>query len=219
MIKIIFPFFLFLILCLSSCEPKKDPQDIAYVDENILNVPVGHVGVIIVVDTLQEKMTTDDSIHQNQLDFITKELKYTNDIKDLIENHTIQFLKKNNYQFNLIKNFDQRDFLTSTESNLSINHVNYDNLRSKYNYDNLFYIHVSTGLDEDEEKNNQIIAKTYINVTILDLKKRQVKFRESIGGSKYTDRTIDQLTPSYANAMLSHSVVETIGIIDQNLNH
>lgn len=210
---------LFLML-LVGCESKKSEPLSDDLSENILDIPVGKVGVVIYVDSLHcfNKHSSNQIIH-NRLDNILSDLKNNNEIKSFVESKAVEFLKNNHYQFELLKHYDPRDFLNSTEP--MNEHVNFDfkQLKSKYNYDDLLFIKVTTGLDEESNEMKNLVAKTYINIQILDLIQKNVKYTESIGGSKYIDQPLDQLTPSYAHAMISNSVVETINIIDQKFKH
>lgn len=210
---------LLLIIAL-SCESKSTVPLPEELTENILDIPVGNVGLIILVDSLYcFKDHNNENTAHNRLDSILSELKNRDEIKSFVENKSIQFLKDNHYKFNLITTFDPRDFLNESKTMNQAQNFDFKTLKSKYNYDDLFFINVTTGLEEDLEQKNNVIAKTYINVHILDLNQMNVKYKESIGGSKYIDQKIDQLTPSYAHSMISNSVVETINIIDQKFKH
>lgn len=212
----------FFVLILQSCESKKEsPVTLAEnntVYETVLDVPVNKLAVIVNIDSLgffnpnSQNLDTDISSS-----VIEKELKQVNskfDVCKAVRDKSIKILKDNKYDFEMVKDLKSLKLPTDLIEEKHLKEINFDELKKQIAQDDLLVINVKSGLDYNPDNKKEYVAKTYIYLTILDLKNKALKYNETIGGTKYITQGIKQLTPDNLSKLLRGSVDETLEIID-----
>lgn len=211
--------FLYLaILTLTfSCKSKEEKAFPIEIQETALDVPVGKVGVIINIDTLTcfKHDNASAFVELNKIDTIISDLQSQLPIQNIVSDKTFKILNDNQYDFKIIKNYNKSDFPQEeiTKENKLL--IDFNKLKKNYNFDDLLWIKVKVGLDQDSTNTTEVMAKTYVTIHILDLNQQIVKYTESIGGSKYLNTSNKVLQSKDAKTLIYESLNETLDIIDR----
>ena len=212
------------LLITQSCEPKKEiTQDKTVVHpsyESALDVPVNNVAVVINIDSLgvfdHNSQELKNKIPSKNIEDQIMHLNSTLDIAKLIKEKSIEILTENNYQYKIIDSKNLVGIPTDLITQETINKVNFTQLKSNFTQDDLILINVKTGLDYQTENKQIYAAKTYIYMNIFDLKNHTLKYSETIGGTKYMEESVQQLTIKQLEKLLRDSLSETLEMIDQD---
>lgn len=217
---LIIAFFVFILQ--SSCESKKETQEnlaentTSY--ETILDVPVNELAVIVNIDSLgffnhnTQNLETDIPSEK-----IEKELKHVNskfDVCKTVRDKSAKILKDNKYRFQIMDGLKTLKLPTDLIEEKHLGQINFDELKKQISQDDLLVINVKSGLDYNPENKKEYIAKTYVYLTVLDLKNKALKYNETIGGTKYINQEIKNLTADNLSKLIKSSVDETLEIID-----
>lgn len=205
-----------------SCEQKKEaPKELALnteTYESALDVPVNKVGVLINIDSLgffdHNSQNLDQSIDSKSIENQLKQINSKFDIVKVIRDKSEKILNDNKYTYQMIDRFDKKLVPNELITKENVNQVKFNDLKKAINQDDLVLINVKSGLDYDPANKQKYIAKTYVYINILDLKNNALKYSETIGGTKYIDKTINKSTTDYLEKMMKESLNETLDIID-----
>lgn len=206
-----------------SCEQKKDvSKELAInipVYENALQVPVGELGVVINIDSIgffdHNSQELGNNIKSESIEVQLEKLNSKFDIEKIIRDKSVKILDDNHYKYEMIDKISKITFPKDLITDENINQVDFNEIRKVINKDDLVIINVKSGLDYNPENKEKYIAKTYVYINILDLKKGVLKYSETIGGIKYIDENINKTTTDYLSKMVDESLNETLEIIDK----
>jgi PBP1b-binding outer membrane lipoprotein LpoB len=212
------------VFILQSCESKKETKEnltenntAAY--ENVLDVPVEKLAVIVNIDSLgffnHNSQNLETEIPSATIE---KELKQVNskfDVCQAVKDKSAKILQDNKYDFEMMKELKQIKLPTDLIEEKHLKEIKFDELKKQITQNDLLVINVKSGLDYNPDNKKEYIAKTYIYLSILDLKNKALKYNETIGGTKYIDQEIKNLTPDNLSKLIKESVNETLEIIDK----
>lgn len=209
-----------LILLLFSCD-KKDNQisvnSLESQNENIYEdaskVPVGKLGVFIVIDSLGIFENGSDNFTNNPDNDILKELTLLNnqeEIEKYIQKRANNILtdQKKNFEFIKLdssiktKEIFKPDFDASKHSSVF----------DKLPYDDFLVVAIRSGLNFDTEK--KLDGKTNIYISIIDKKNLKSKYFETLNGNKYLESKDFASNSDYYKNLIRQSVEYTFDIID-----
>jgi len=212
------------VFILQSCESKKETKENLTENntatyENVLDVPVEKLAVIVNIDSLgffnHNSQNLETEIPSATIE---KELKQVNskfDVCQAVIDKSAKILQDNKYDFEMMKELKQIKLPTDLIEEKHLKEIKFDELKKQITQNDLLVINVKSGLDYNPDNKKEYIAKTYIYLSILDLKNKALKYNETIGGTKYIDQEIKNLTPDNLSKLIKESVNETLEIIDK----
>ena len=218
MIRLLFLIILFSHLCF-QCKAKQEDKKISLNSyTSALDVPLRNTGVVISIDSVtffkQENMNKDDisnkvlqSIHSINKNF---------DLETVITNKVKSILNEKNIKYSIIEEINQDDFPNELITKKNINTVDFKSIKEKHKVDDLIILNIKNGFDykHDDPKNNKnFVAKTFLELNILDLNEEKLKFAENIGGVRFLDEPIDSINQKHLENIMGKSINETIEII------
>ena len=205
-----------------SCESKKEINnqlaDNTIVYESALDVPVNKVGVIINIDSLgffnHNSQNLELNFSSKEIENHINQLNNKFDVSQVIKDKSIKILNDNHYKYDIISQFNKNEIPKDLVTTENVKAVNFDQLKKNFSQDDLVVLNVKSGLDYNPDNKQKYVAKTYVYINILDLKNKVLKYSETIGGTKYIDKTINKSTTDYLEKMMKESLNEALDIID-----
>lgn len=212
------------VFILQSCESKKETKENLTENntatyENVLDVPVEKLAVVVNIDSLGFFNHNSQNL-ETEIPSVTieKELEQVNskfDVCQAVIDKSAKILQDNKYDFEMMKELKQIKLPTDLIEEKHLKEIKFDELKKQITQNDLLVINVKSGLDYNPDNKKEYIAKTYIYLSILDLKNKAIKYNETIGGTKYIDQEIKNLTPDNLSKLIKESVNETLEIIDK----
>lgn len=210
---------LFLVSLLLSCSNEKkelahnsiDTKKIEYEDAS--KVPVGKLGVFIVIDSLGVFENNSDQFTLSPVANISKNLieeNEKNELENYIEERAKNILidQKKNFEFiKLEQSIQANDFFR-----LDFDATKYANVFNSLPFDDFLIIAIRSGIGLDDNKNLE--GKTNIYLSIIDKRSLKSKYYETVTGSKYLEQKDFANSLDYQKNLIKQSLEHTIEIID-----
>ena len=188
--------------------------------EYAIDVPVNNPGVIINIDTISffksDRFLNDKSKETQILLDKIKQLNTKFDTYQIIKDNTIRILDENNYKFTIIDKFNENDFPVEQLNKENFKELlNFKELNKNYSHKDIVLVTLKNGFDYNEEDPTKYVAKTYAYINIINTEKGELKFAESIGGTKYFDDKIENISVDNLAKIMHESLQNTIDITDK----
>lgn len=214
--KFVAPTILLLILSLGC---KNKPKEISLsefpTDKNIyhnaLDVPVGKIGVVLVVDSLGEFQSNLDVFSSNPSPLNTnlQEVQRLLNLDSLLEVRVAKYLQDHQKNFKFLKDYDQTIGKKLLNGQTSV--IDFSKLTYEKDFDDLLIIAMRSGIHYDSLRS--IDGKTNIYITIIDWKTHKIKYNEVITGSKYLEANNYPTQTDYLKNLMLESLENTLEII------
>lgn len=188
--------------------------------KNALDIPLKKTGVIIQIDSL-----TFFGLSQINQDKASKKVLHSistlNDkinFDSIITTKISSILNERKINYTIIKDFNFNEIPDGLITKKNIKSVDFTSIKKEYDYNDLIILKIKNGFDykhDNPKNNNEFVAKTFLNLNILDLEKNSIKFAENIGGIRFLDESVDSINENHLEYIMGKSINETIEIIQK----
>jgi len=210
--------FLFLFLFLSCNKEKNDltlnslnSEKIIYEDAS--KVPVGKLGVFIVVDSIGVfEKKSENFTNKPDINIYNDLIKVNdlNEIENYIETRAKKILTDQNKDFEFLKldpSINAKEIFKP-----DFNATKYSSIFNSLPFDDFLVVAIRSGIDHDSL--NNLEGKTNIYISIIDKNNLQSKYHETVTGTKYLNKSDYKEVFDYHKNLIQQSVKHTFDIID-----